>query len=173
MKFYLIIFLILNFTLNPNEARANTLSDSLNLAYSNNLKLNAERASMRASKEEKRESIGEFLPNVTISGYVSEQDNTGGNISFNSTDQYLLEDWNTTYESLSGMLAMVQPMDIQWWQLSSSTMGGCVSGSYEYTDVIYLMDFGETTVFLQGPNGLVSLYWDPTTYLFSNDTIYF
>jgi hypothetical protein len=31
---------------------------------------------MRASKEEKRESISEFLPSVTISGYVSEQDNT-------------------------------------------------------------------------------------------------
>ena len=34
---------------------------------------------MRASKEEKRESISEFLPSVTISGYISEQDNTKRN----------------------------------------------------------------------------------------------
>ena len=34
---------------------------------------------MRASREEKRESISEFLPSVTISGYRSEQDNTKGN----------------------------------------------------------------------------------------------
>ena len=31
---------------------------------------------MRASKEEKREAISEFLPSITISGYVSEQENT-------------------------------------------------------------------------------------------------
>ena len=31
---------------------------------------------MRASKEEKREAVSEFLPSITISGYVSEQDNT-------------------------------------------------------------------------------------------------
>ena len=42
--------------------KAKTLFDSLNSAYLNNPKLNAERASMRASIEEKRESISEFLP---------------------------------------------------------------------------------------------------------------
>jgi len=76
MKYFLKVVLVVTFTLGFNESRANTLFDSLNSAYLNNLKLNAERANMRASKEEKRESIGEFLPSVTISGYVSEQDNT-------------------------------------------------------------------------------------------------
>ena len=65
------------FVLNINVSKANTLFDSLNSAYLNNPILNAERASMRASKEEKRESVSEFLPSVTISGYISEQDNTG------------------------------------------------------------------------------------------------
>ena len=72
-KFILIFFLVSGL----NESRANTLFDSLNSAYKNNPKLNAERANMRASREEKREAVSEFLPSVTISGYVSEQDNTG------------------------------------------------------------------------------------------------
>ena len=79
MKLLVKIILIIVFTLGVNESRANTLLDSLNSAYLKNPKLNAERASMRASREEKRESISEFLPSVTISGYRSEQDNTKGN----------------------------------------------------------------------------------------------
>ena len=78
MKILSKIILIIIFTLSINESRANTLSDSLNSAYLNNPKLNAERANKRASMEEKRESYSEFLPSVTISAYVSEQDNTGG-----------------------------------------------------------------------------------------------
>ena len=78
MKFLLKIVLLVFFVLNINVSKANTLFDSLNSAYLNNPILNAERASMRASKEEKRESVSEFLPSVTISGYISEQDNTGG-----------------------------------------------------------------------------------------------
>ena len=81
MKYFLKIFLITIVFLGLDKARANTLFDSLNSAYFNNLKLNAERASMRASKEEKREAVSEFLPSITISGYVSEQDNTGSSPS--------------------------------------------------------------------------------------------
>tara|TARA_B100000686_G_scaffold203969_1_gene210765 strand:+ start:108 stop:1388 length:1281 start_codon:yes stop_codon:yes gene_type:complete len=77
MKFLFKIILIFIFTLSISVSRANTLFDSLNEAYLNNPKLNAERASKRASLEEQRGSYSEFLPNVTISGYVSEQDNTG------------------------------------------------------------------------------------------------
>ena len=89
MKHFLKIVLVVIFTLGFNESRANTLFDSLNSAYLNNPKLNAERANMRASKEEKRESIGEFLPSVTISGYVSEQDNTnpGDDTNFRPSEQ--------------------------------------------------------------------------------------
>ena len=73
------------------ESKANTLLESLNSAYLNNPKLNAERANMRASKEEKREAVSEFLPSVTISGYISEQDNTKtnetGDSHFNPDEQ--------------------------------------------------------------------------------------
>ena len=76
MNFLFKIVLILIFVFFVNETKANTLLDSLNSAYLNNPKLNAERANMRASIEEKRESVSEFLPSVTLEGYVSEQDNT-------------------------------------------------------------------------------------------------
>ena len=89
MKNLFKILLIILFSLNFNELKANTLFDSLNSAYLNNPKLNAERAKMRASKEEKREAVSEFLPSVTISGYSSEQDNTGGTSesNFNPSEQ--------------------------------------------------------------------------------------
>jgi outer membrane protein len=72
-----------------SEVKANTLIQSLQSAYLNNPKLNAERASMRAAKEEKRETISEFLPSVTISGYSSDQDNInpGTDTSFSPSEQ--------------------------------------------------------------------------------------
>jgi len=78
MIYFFRIVLIFIFVSFYNESRANSLFDSLNLAYLNNPVLNAERANMRAAREEKREAVSEFLPSVTVSGYVSEQDNTGG-----------------------------------------------------------------------------------------------
>jgi len=89
MKFLFKTFLILVFVFAVNESKANTLFDSLNLAYLNNPILNAERASMRASKEEKRESVSEFLPSVIIEGYVSEQENTnpGTDTNFEPSEQ--------------------------------------------------------------------------------------
>ena len=78
MKNFFKIILILIFTI-PNVSQAATLFESLQSAYLNNSKLNAERANMRASKEEKREAISEFLPSVTISGYRKSQDNIKGN----------------------------------------------------------------------------------------------
>ena len=76
MKYIFKLTLILTLVFFVNETKANTLQDSLNSAYLNNSKLNAERASMRASKEEKREAVSEFLPSVTVSGYDGEIENT-------------------------------------------------------------------------------------------------
>jgi len=90
MKFLFKLFLIIVFTFGFNETKANTLFESLNSAYSKNPKLNAERASMRASIEEKRESVSEFLPSVIISGYVSDQQNTktgGSDSNFKPAEQ--------------------------------------------------------------------------------------
>ena len=93
MKYLFKIVLIVVFALSINESKANTLFDSLNSAYLNNPKLNSERANMRASREEKRESISEFLPSVTVSGYVSEQDNTktgGSDSNFEPSEQAMI-----------------------------------------------------------------------------------
>ena len=92
MKIFFKIILIIIFSFNINELKANSLFESLNLAYLNNTKLNAERASMRASLEDKKESISEFLPSITISGYVSEQDNTniGVDTSFSPSEQSVI-----------------------------------------------------------------------------------
>ena len=81
--------LILVFALCINESKANTLFDSLNSAYLNNPKLNSERANMRASIEEKRETISEFLPSVIISAYTGEQENTnpGDDTNFRPSEQ--------------------------------------------------------------------------------------
>ncbi len=91
MKCFFKILLIVIFSLSFNESEANTLLDSLNSAYLNNPKLNAERAHVRATNEDKQEALSEFKPSVTISGYVSEQDNTKGSESnFKPSEQSLL-----------------------------------------------------------------------------------
>ena len=90
MKFLLKIILIITFILATNVSNANTLFNSLESAFLKNPKLNAERAKMRASIEEKRESVSEFLPSVTISGYVSDQQNTktnGSDSNFKPAEQ--------------------------------------------------------------------------------------
>ena len=91
MKYFFKILLIVIFTLGFNESEANTLLDSLNSAYLNNPKLNAERANVRAISEEKEGALSEFRPSITISGYVSEQDNTKGDESnYKPSEQSLL-----------------------------------------------------------------------------------
>ena len=89
MKNLFKILFLISFLLISSELKADTLLDSLNSAYLKNSKLNAERASARASKEVKREAISEFLPSVTIEGYVSEQENTnpGNDTNFQPAEQ--------------------------------------------------------------------------------------
>ena len=89
-----------------NAAKADTLLISLKTAYLNNPKLNAERANMRASIEEKREAVSEFLPSVTISGYISEQDNTGSNISnFEPSEQSITVE-QKVFQGFSGVASL-------------------------------------------------------------------
>tara|TARA_B110000438_G_scaffold200316_1_gene191863 strand:- start:2199 stop:3485 length:1287 start_codon:yes stop_codon:yes gene_type:complete len=89
MNILLKFTLLLIFFSYSNELKAKTLFESLNLAYLNNPKLNAERAGMRATQEEKRESISEFLPSVTLEGYMSEQENnnSGDDTNFQPSEQ--------------------------------------------------------------------------------------
>ena len=94
MKIFFKILLIGIFFIGFTESKANTLLDSLQSAYLNNSKLNAERASMRASREEKREAVSEFLPSVTVSGYDSEIENTNplgeNDTNFRPSEQSIL-----------------------------------------------------------------------------------
>ena len=69
--FILLIFFLFNSNLNAQDL-LNTLSD----AFKNNSKLNAERASLNAAKQDVNISRGEFLPSVTISGNISSQEDT-------------------------------------------------------------------------------------------------
>ena len=89
MKYLSNILLSFVFILYSYSVHANTLFESLRAAYLNNTKLNAERASLRASKEEKREAVSEFLPSITISSYTSEQENTnpGDDTNFRPSEQ--------------------------------------------------------------------------------------
>ena len=100
MKYLLIVF----FVLLISESRANSLLDSLSSAYLNNPKLNAERASVRASKEVKREAVSEFLPSITVSGYISEQENTnpGDDTNFQPAEQSITVE-QKVFQGFSGV----------------------------------------------------------------------
>tara|TARA_Y100000590_G_scaffold460195_1_gene619000 strand:+ start:724 stop:2001 length:1278 start_codon:yes stop_codon:yes gene_type:complete len=103
MNYLIKIIFVTVFFLYFNELKADTLLDSLKSAYLNNPKLNAERASMRASKEEKRGAVSEFLPSVTISGYVSEQDNTGGSVSNFEPSEQSIKVEQKVFQGFSGV----------------------------------------------------------------------
>ena len=91
MKNLFKIVLVVIFLIGHVESKANSLFDSLNSAYLNNPKLNAERANMRASIEARREAVSEFLPSVTVSGYVGETENTnpGDDTNFRPSEKSL------------------------------------------------------------------------------------
>ena len=69
--FFTIIFYFFCTNINAQDV-IKTLSD----AFKNNSKLNAERASLNATKQDVNISRGEFLPSVTISGNISSQEDT-------------------------------------------------------------------------------------------------
>ena len=59
-----------------NQSYATTLIQALSKAYKDNPKLNAGRENLKISKEEINEAKSDFLPSVTISGYVSMENTT-------------------------------------------------------------------------------------------------
>ena len=69
------IFLILvSIVLFNENAFAATLSEALLKAYNENPELNAERENIKASKEDVKISISQFLPSVILSGSKSQED---------------------------------------------------------------------------------------------------
>ena len=103
MKYFLKVILITIVILNLSDARANSLFDSLNSAYLKNPLLNAERASMRASKQEKNKSISEFLPSITISGYISDQNNRDGALKDFQPSEQVIEVEQKIFQGFSGV----------------------------------------------------------------------
>ena len=71
MKKYLALFLFLSI-INPSYGV--TLKEALIQAYENNAELNAERESLKASKQDLNIATGNYLPSVTLSGSKSEVD---------------------------------------------------------------------------------------------------
>ena len=72
-KLILIIFFSTIFLSSSYSA---TLVQALNATYTNNSKLNAERENLKISKEKINEAKSDFLPSITISGYVSDENTT-------------------------------------------------------------------------------------------------
>jgi outer membrane protein len=70
MKKILILFI---FCLLTNKVYSQELLKTLSGAFKNNSKLNAERESLNASKQDVNISIGEFLPSITLSGDMATQ----------------------------------------------------------------------------------------------------
>ena len=70
-NFYILIILVLS---NFNIASAVTLYDALNQTYQNNIQLNAERESIKASEEDINISKADYKPSLTLSGSKSIED---------------------------------------------------------------------------------------------------
>ncbi len=91
------IFILLLFYLFSTNLNAQDLIKTLSDAFKNNSKLNAERASLEASKQEVNISRGEFLPSITLSGdKATQKDTDRTNLSGIS-----LQDTNSKPESRS------------------------------------------------------------------------
>ena len=71
----LFIYFLVSFFL-TNNSFAISLSEALLEAYKKNPKLNAERENLEIAKEKIKESKSDFFPTITISGYMSDENNT-------------------------------------------------------------------------------------------------
>ena len=89
------IFILIYLTLfNFSNVSAVTLYDALNKAYQNNIQLNAERESLKASEQDVNISKGNYLPSLTLSGTQSQEDTTkltnqdGSNATITDVDPF-------------------------------------------------------------------------------------
>ena len=94
------ILLIVIFCFFSTNISAKDVIKTLSEAFKNNSKLNAERASLKATKQGVNISRGEFLPSVTISGNISSQEDTGRTNQSGET----LADLNSTPETRSVLI---------------------------------------------------------------------
>ena len=94
------ILLLIIFFLFSNNLFAQDLLKILSEAFQNNSKLNAERASLNAAKQDVNVSRGEFLPSITLSGDIASQEDTARTNQSGES----LADINSTPESGSVLI---------------------------------------------------------------------
>ena len=94
------VLLIVIFCFFSTNISAKDVIKTLSEAFKNNSKLNAERASLKATKQGVNISRGEFLPSVTISGNISSQEDTGRTNQSGES----LADLNSTPETRSVLI---------------------------------------------------------------------
>ena len=89
-----ILILICLTLFNFSNVSAVTLFDALNQTYQNNIQLNAERESLKASEQDLNISKGNYLPSLTLSGTQSQEDTTkltnrdGSNATITDVDPF-------------------------------------------------------------------------------------
>ena len=93
-------FILLTLSLFSNHLYAEDLVKTLSNAFKNNSKLNAERASLNAAKQDVNVSRGEFLPSITLSGDIASQEDTARTNQSGES----LADINSTPESGSVLI---------------------------------------------------------------------
>ncbi len=92
--------ILLTLSLLSNHLYAEDLVKTLSDAFKKNSKLNAERASLNAAKQDVNVSRGEFLPSITLSGDIASQEDTGRTNQSGES----LADLNSTPESRSVLI---------------------------------------------------------------------
>ena len=93
-------FILLTLSLFSNHLYAEDFVKTLSNAFKNNSKLNAERASLNAAKQDVNVSRGEFLPSITLSGDIASQEDTARTNQSGES----LADINSTPESGSVLI---------------------------------------------------------------------
>ena len=94
------LFILLIFYFFSTNLYCQDLTKTLSDAFKNNSRLNAERASLNAAKQDINISRGEFLPSITLSGDIASQEDTGRTNQSGES----LADLNSTPESGSVLI---------------------------------------------------------------------
>ena len=143
-RLILIIFFSIIFL---NQSYATTLIQALSKAYKDNPKLNAERENLIISKEEINEAKSDFLPSITISGYVSDENTTkltnrsGADVESTdikpSQESILIE--QTLFQGLGGMANLeknTMGLELSKWKLKKVEQEILLEAIEAYTNIV-------------------------------------
>jgi len=142
-----LILIILFSIIFLNQSYATTLIQALSKAYKDNPKLNAERENLIISEEEINEAKSDFLPSITISGYVSDENTTkltnrsGANVESTdikpSQESILIE--QTLFQGLGGMANLeknTMGLELSKWKLKKVEQEILLEAIEAYTNLV-------------------------------------